>query len=102
MEEAFEGCLFEAVERCGWKLYAYVIMRNHSKYFRCVVCDGLCRRDFLSILGERDSFSGMHRYAKHLELLEEGNPKQHDELTKSYCGDRFIGAKDDKKLWNKS
>jgi len=27
--EAFERCLFEAVERCGWKLHAYVIMSNH-------------------------------------------------------------------------
>ncbi|MDQ8209749.1 transposase, partial [Coraliomargarita sp. SDUM461003] len=27
--EAFEGCLFKAVERCGWKLHAYVIMSNH-------------------------------------------------------------------------
>lgn len=26
---AFEESLFEAVERCGWKLYAYVIMSNH-------------------------------------------------------------------------
>jgi len=27
--EAFERTIFEAAERCGWKLYAYVIMRNH-------------------------------------------------------------------------
>ena len=27
--EAFERCLFEIVERCGWKLHAYVIMSNH-------------------------------------------------------------------------
>ena len=27
--EAFERCLFEAVDRCGWKLHAYVIMSNH-------------------------------------------------------------------------
>lgn len=26
---AFEKCIFEAVERCGWKLYAYVLMSNH-------------------------------------------------------------------------
>jgi len=27
--ESFEGCLFEAVERSGWRLHAFVIMRNH-------------------------------------------------------------------------
>ena len=27
--EAFERCLFEIVERCGWKLHAYVMMSNH-------------------------------------------------------------------------
>jgi len=27
--EAFEKCLFEVVERCGWRLFAYVLMSNH-------------------------------------------------------------------------
>ena len=27
--KAFERSMFEAVERCGWKLHAYVIMSNH-------------------------------------------------------------------------
>jgi REP element-mobilizing transposase RayT len=27
--EAFEKTIFEVTERCGWKLYAYVIMSNH-------------------------------------------------------------------------
>lgn len=27
--EAFERTLFEAVDRCEWKLHAYVIMSNH-------------------------------------------------------------------------
>lgn len=27
--ESFEGCLFEAAERFGWRLHAYVVMRNH-------------------------------------------------------------------------
>jgi len=27
--EAFERTIFEAAERCGWRLYAYVIMSNH-------------------------------------------------------------------------
>ncbi len=26
---AFEGCLFEACEKSGWVLHAFVIMRNH-------------------------------------------------------------------------
>ncbi|HEY0967615.1 MAG TPA: transposase [Opitutaceae bacterium] len=27
--EAFEGCVFETCERFGWRLHAYVVMRNH-------------------------------------------------------------------------
>jgi len=27
--EAFEQCLFEVCEKCGWRLHAFVIMRNH-------------------------------------------------------------------------
>ena len=27
--EAFESVLFEAAARCGWRVHAYVIMRNH-------------------------------------------------------------------------
>jgi len=27
--ERFESTIFEAVERCGWRLHAYVIMKNH-------------------------------------------------------------------------
>jgi putative transposase len=27
--ESFRKCLFEAAERCGWRLHAFVIMRNH-------------------------------------------------------------------------
>ena len=27
--ESFRGCLFEACERFGWRLHAFVIMRNH-------------------------------------------------------------------------
>ena len=26
---AFEGVLFEAAARCGWRVHAFVIMRNH-------------------------------------------------------------------------
>tara|TARA_B100001778_G_scaffold270024_1_gene231731 strand:+ start:135 stop:359 length:225 start_codon:yes stop_codon:yes gene_type:complete len=32
--EAFERCLFEVVERCGWKLHAYVIM----SHFISILC----------------------------------------------------------------
>jgi len=182
--EAFEQCLFEVVERCGWKLHAYVIMSNHyhlavetpdpnlvvgmkwlqstfaarfnrfrgerghvfqgrykailigderpflglvdyihlnpvraricplpelkdytlssyPKYFRRKVRSGLCREDFLSVLGEPNSLAGMRRYAKHLELLEEGDPKQRDALIKRYCRGWFIGAKEEKKALEK-
>ncbi|MEM0967001.1 MAG: transposase [Verrucomicrobiota bacterium] len=27
--EAFEKTIFQAAERCGWKIYAYVVMSNH-------------------------------------------------------------------------
>jgi putative transposase len=27
--EAFERCLLEVVDRCGWKLHAYMITRNY-------------------------------------------------------------------------
>ena len=27
--EAFEDCLWEACEKTGWRVHAYVIMRNH-------------------------------------------------------------------------
>ena len=27
--ESFQGCLFEAATRCGWRVHAFVIMRNH-------------------------------------------------------------------------
>ena len=27
--ESFERTIFEAAERCGWNIYAYVIMSNH-------------------------------------------------------------------------
>jgi len=182
--EAFEQHLFESVERCGWKLHAYVIMSNHyhlaietpepnlvagmkwlqstfatrfnrfrnerghvfqgrykailigedrpflglvdyihlnpvragicplsnlkdyrlssyPKYFRQKIREGLCREDFLSIIGEPDSLAGMRRYAKHLELREEGDPKCRDTLTKCYCRGWFIGSKDEKKALEK-
>jgi len=28
-KEAFEACLYEACAKAGWKLHAFVVMRNH-------------------------------------------------------------------------
>jgi len=178
--ESFERCLYEVVNRCGWKLHAYVIVSNHyhlavetpepnlvfgmkwlqstfatrfnrlrnerghvfqgrykailigedrpllglvdyvhlnpvragirplselkdyglssyPKYFERKVRNGLCREDFLSILGEPNSLAGIRRYAKHLEWSEEGDPKRRDVLTKRYCCGWFIAAKEEKK-----
>lgn len=182
--EAFERCLFETVDRCGWKLHAYVIMSNHfhlvvetpepnlvvgmkwlqstfatrfnrlrkerghvfqgrykailigsdrpllglvdyvhlnpvrakictlpelksytlssyPKYFKRTVRPGLCRGDFLSMLDLPDSLGAMRRYAKHLELKEEGDPRQRDQLAKRYCRGWFIGEKEDRKALEK-
>lgn len=182
--EAFERCLFEAVDRCNWKLHAYVIMSNHfhlvletpdpnlvvgmkwlqstfatrfnrmrkerghvfqgryksivvgsdrsllglvdyvhlnpvragicsvadlksyalssyPKYFRRKERKGLCRRDFLSILDLPDSLGGMRRYAEHLELKEEGDPRQRELLAKRYCRGWFLGSKEDRKALEK-
>lgn len=182
--EAFERCLFEAVDRCGWKLHAYVIMSNHfhlvletpepnlivgmkwlqstfatrfnrlrqerghvfqgryksiligsdrpllglvdyvhlnpvragicplselkayalssyPKYFKKKERSGLCRGDFLSILGLPDSLAGMRRYTSHLQLKEEGDPRQRDKLAKQYCRGWFIGEKADRKALEK-
>jgi len=183
--EAFERCLFEAVDRCGWKLHAYVIMGNHfhlaletpepnlvagmkwlqstfatrfnrlrkerghvfqgryksiligsdrpllglvdyihlnpvragicglsdlnsyalssyPEYFKDTVRPGLCRGDFLSILDLPDSLGGMRRYAEHLELKEEADPRKRDELAKRYCHGWFIGEKEERKALEKA
>jgi len=73
----------------------------YPKYFRGKVREGLCRRDFLSILGEPDSLAGMRRYVKHLELREEGDPARREALAKRYCRGWFIGAKEEKKALEK-
>lgn len=182
--EAFEQCLFEAVDRCGWKLHAYVIMSNHfhlvletpepnlvvgmkwlqstfasrfnrfgqelghvfqgryksiligsdrpllglvdyvhlnpvragicplselksyalssyPKYFKKKERLGLCRGDFLSILGLPDSLVGMRRYASYLQLREAGDPRERDKLAKQYCRGWFIGEKADRKALEK-
>jgi putative transposase len=182
--EAFERCLFEAVDRCGWTLHAYVIMSNHfhlvletpepnlvvgmkwlqstfatrfnrfrkerghvfqgrykailigpgrsllglvdyvhlnpvrsgicplselksyalssyPKYFKKKERSGLCRGDFLSLLGLADSLAGMRRYAAHLELKEAADPRQRDKLAERYCRGWFIGEKKDRKALEK-
>lgn len=178
--KAFERTIFEAVERCGWKLHAYVIMSNHyhlaietpepnlvdgmkwlqstfatrfnrlrkerghvfqgryksiligeersllglvnyihlnpvraglcdvkslkgyqlssyPKLFKKSPPDGLCREDFLGILDLPDTLAGVRRYATHLELCEEQDPKQKAALTKRYCRGWFIGSHEEKK-----
>jgi len=76
-------------------------LSSYPKYFKRKVRDGLCRGDFLSILGEPDSPAGMRRYAEHLELREEGAPKRREELAKRYCRGWFIGEKEEKKTLEK-
>lgn len=181
---AFEKCLFEAVERCGWRLHAYAVMSNHyhlavetpepnlvegmkwlqstfairfnryrkehghvfqgryksiligsdrsllgladyihlnpvragicslpdlkeyglssyPKFFKRNVREGLCRGDFLSILGEADTLGGMRRYAEHLKLVEEADPARREALAKQYCRGWFIGEKKEKKALEK-
>ncbi len=177
--KAFERMIFEAVERCGSKLHAYVLMSNHyhlaietpapnladgmkwlqstfatrfnrlrkerghvfqgryksiligedrpllglidyihlnpvragictleelrdyelssyPKYFKRTPMTGLCRDDFLSILGQPSSLAGMRRYKEHLELSEAKDPRERDKLMKRYCRGWFIGSKEAK------
>jgi len=58
---------------------------------------GLCRADFLSILGHPDNLMGMRRYAEPIELREQGNSKHREVLAKRYCSRRFICGKEEKK-----
>jgi putative transposase len=76
-------------------------LSSYSKYFKRKVREGLCRADFLSILGLPDSIAGMNRYEQHLELREEADPKRRDDLTKRYCRGWFIGEKEEKKALEK-
>ena len=72
-------------------------LSSYPKYFERRVRSGLCRGDFLSILGEADSLAGMRRYGEHLELREEGDPQKREVLSKRYCRGWYIGAEEDKK-----
>lgn len=41
----------------------------------------------------------MRRYAKHLELKKEADPRQWEKLAKRYCRGWFIGEKEDKQAF---
>jgi hypothetical protein len=72
-----------------------------GRYKAILIGEGLCREDFLSILGEPNSLAGMRRYATHLKLSQEGDPKRRDVLAKRNCCGWFIGAKEEKKALEK-
>lgn len=72
-------------------------LSSYSKYFKRKVVAGLCREDFLSILGAPNSLAGMRHYEAHLRLREEGDPKRRDALSRQYCRGWFIGEKEEKK-----
>ena len=82
-------------------VYHVVSRGNYRKELFLKANTRLCRGDFLSILGEPDSPAGMRRYAEHLELREEGDPKRREELVKRYCGGWFIGEREEKKALEK-
>jgi REP element-mobilizing transposase RayT len=108
--EAFEKTLFEACEKCGWKLHAYVIMSNH--YHLAVetpegnLVDGM--RWLQGVFGNRfNAFRGErgHVFQSRYKSLvvEEGERKNRDEMQKRYCrGWAVAGAeyrKDLKKMY---
>lgn len=76
-------------------------LSSYPKYFERRSRSGLCRGDFLSILGLPDNLGGMRRYAEHLELKEEADPRRREELAKRYCRGWFIGEKEDRKALEK-
>lgn len=82
---------------CGVEYLKDYSLSSYPKYFKRKVRDGLCRGDFLSILGEPDSVPGMRRYGAHLELREEGNPQKREMLSKRYCRGWYIGETKAKK-----
>ena len=90
--EAFERCLFEALERCGWKLHAYVIMSNH--YHLALETPEPNLVEGMKWL--QSTFS-----ARFNRLREEGDPKRREELAKRYCRGWFIGEKEEMKALEK-
>ncbi len=76
-------------------------LSSYPKYFKGHVHNGLCRADFLGILGLADNVAGMRRYGKHLELVDESEPARRLELEKRYCRGWFIGPDEDKKALSK-
>ncbi|MFQ3225977.1 MAG: putative transposase [Lentimonas sp.] len=177
---AFEKTIFETVERCGWKLHAYVIMSNHyhlavetpepnlvdgmrwlqstfatrfnrshnkrgqvfqgryksilinedrpliglinyihlnpvraklctvdelqdyalssyPKYWKRKRPEGLDRTTLLSRYDLPDTLAGMRKYAAHLKLQDEANPRKRKALAKQYCRGWFLGSSKAKK-----
>jgi len=86
---------------CSFRELKAYALSSYPKYFRRDVRSGLCREDFLSILGFSDSLGGMRRCANYLELREEGDPRRRDELMKRYCGGWFLGVKEARKALEK-
>ena len=100
--EAFERCLFEAVDRCGWKLHAYVItlqvppsgneQRESGSNHYHLALETPEPNLVAGMKWLHNSDAGMRQYAKHLELREEGDPERREALSKRYCRGWFIGA----------
>ncbi|MGJ8639855.1 MAG: transposase [Opitutaceae bacterium] len=76
-------------------------LSSFPKYCKRTPPDGLCRGDFLSILGLPDSIAGMNRYKVHLAASEAKDPKARDALLKRYCRGWFIGGKEAKAALSK-
>ncbi|MGJ8638837.1 MAG: hypothetical protein ACSHYA_05545 [Opitutaceae bacterium] len=82
---------------CGVSELKEYTLSSFPKYCKRTPANGLCRGDFLSILGLPDSIAGMNRYKLHLEASEAKDPKARDALLQRYCRGWFIGDKEARK-----